>query len=96
MLLAGAIADRLSALGDLNDSAALAADAWRGALTAAGSSGSAFEQIDPAVLAAILKVSRGGRNLTRLGLEADILDAARIDCLSVVPYFERQSGRIVV
>jgi 2-phosphosulfolactate phosphatase len=95
-LLAGAIADRLATLGDLNDSAVLAADAWRGALAAAGSPVGAFDQIDPVVLATILKVSRGGRNLTRLGLEADILDAARIDCLTVVPYFDRQSGRIVI
>jgi 2-phosphosulfolactate phosphatase len=96
VLLAGAIADRLSTLGELNDSATLAADSWRGALTAAGLSAGAPEQIDAARLAAILKQSRGGRNLTRLKLEADILDAARIDCLNVVPRFDRQSGRIVI
>lgn len=95
VLLAGAIVDRLAhADPELNDSARIAMDAWHGGLAAAGLSGTTAAA-EPARLAAVLQQSRGGRNLTRLKLEADILDAARIDRFAIVPRFDPRSGRLV-
>ncbi len=92
VLLAGAIADRLLALADdWNDSAVLAADGWRGALAAARA-----RPDDSRALGAILRDSRGGRNLQRLELAADIDDSARVDSLSVVPRYDHHTGRITL
>lgn len=94
VLLAGAIVDRLAPAGcELNDSAQLAADAWRGGLAAAGLAVGTIAADAPG-MAAVLQHSQGGRNLTRLKLEADILDAARIDRFDFAPRFDPQSGRI--
>ena len=91
VLLAGAIADRLSAASnaDLQDSAVLAADAWRSA-----TKGEATPTIGVARLAQLLQASRGGRNCLRLGLAADIDAAATIDCLDCVPVYDPVTGRV--
>ena len=81
VLVAGAIVDRLTAANDeaawqWNDEALIARDAWR-----AMASGNNFSQ----TLLAALRDSRGGRNLVELGYDADIVTAAEVDSLSVVP-----------
>lgn len=76
LLLAGCLTSRLSALS--------AAPEYR-------LSGEAervrklWEKRPEVPLAELLRESRGGRNLVELGLDADILDAARIDSINVVP-----------
>jgi 2-phosphosulfolactate phosphatase len=73
-LLAGALVDRLargSADYQPNDQALLVRDAWNAASR------------EP--LADVLARGRGGQNLCRLGLEADIRFAARIDRWAIVP-----------
>lgn len=66
-----------------NDSARLVLGAYR-AVIADGRS---------AVHSAIAE-SLGGRNLTALGLEADIATAARVDTMSIVPVFDHATGAI--
>ena len=51
-------------------------------------------RLAPELLARQLRGSLGGRNLTALGLEADILTAAQIDCSKVVPELDPGSFRI--
>ncbi len=43
---------------------------------------------------AAMRETRGGRDLVRLGLDRDIVDAARVDCLDVVPRYEHSDGMI--
>ncbi|GAA4425629.1 2-phosphosulfolactate phosphatase [Bremerella cremea] len=88
VLLAGAIVDHLS-LGrlesiELNDQAQIAADAWREAKTG----------LTMSTLAERLKRSRGGRNVLRIGLEADIEIAATLDKFDVVPHLDTTSWKI--
>lgn len=84
-LVAGAIAERLAALGrptnspdprEDDDSTRIALTLWR--------------SIDPtpSALSHALRASRGGRNLTRAGLGADIDRCSTIDTLPVVPTFD--------
>jgi len=52
------------------------------------------EPLDPELLAVQLRKSAGGRNLTAIGLDADILDAARIDRFQTVPELDLETFRI--
>ncbi|RIK75519.1 MAG: 2-phosphosulfolactate phosphatase [Planctomycetota bacterium] len=93
VLAAGAIVDRLSSgpeqMWQWSDEALLARDAWRGV---------AFAADFPASVVAALRESRGGSNLVELGYHADIVAAARVDALDVVPMVlaEGDAVRIVV
>ena len=76
----------------LNDQASLARAAWR---EASGGERVAAKGPSPAVLAAQLRLTNGGRNLKGIGLERDIDDAARIDRLSLVAELDLASWRLV-
>lgn len=81
-LCAGAIAHGLQDLiGDdttHNDQTTLALDAWRAVLRGQ-------EQITPTQLQIELRNTQGGRNLQRIGLEADLADCAALDRYTLVP-----------
>ena len=86
---AGAIAEWLAALGRPtnlddarpdDDSTVLAIDAWRSARDRSGG------------MMELMQTSRGGRNLIREHLRADIDLCARIDAYPVVPLFNGVSG----
>lgn len=82
---AGAFVERLSAAGRAivsDDSARVALHAYRGASSSPGG------------IAEALRSSRGGRNLDRQGLGADIEFCAGVDVLGVVPRYDARSGRI--
>ena len=53
---------------------------------------------DPSKILDALRASRGGRNLTRLGLNADIVECARIDTHPIVPVlrFDPALGPLIV
>jgi 2-phosphosulfolactate phosphatase len=97
-LLAGAVVHRLKAAGNspggpatslvLNDQACLAELAWH-ALTG-GRAPSPAELADR-----LARQTRGGRNVTALGLAADIVDAATIDRFSFVPELDVSQWTIV-
>jgi 2-phosphosulfolactate phosphatase len=83
---AGALAAALADRGGLqfSDSATVEAiERWR----AASSS--------PERLQTALRQSTGGRNLVALGLDADILRAAEVDSVRLVPEYFRETGSIV-
>jgi 2-phosphosulfolactate phosphatase len=83
---AGAIAAALADLGGLpsSDTTVLEAiERWR----AASSS--------PERLQTAMRQSAGGRNLVALGLDADILRAAEVDSVRLVPEYFRATGTIV-
>ncbi|REK13063.1 MAG: 2-phosphosulfolactate phosphatase [Planctomycetota bacterium] len=88
VLLAGALVDRIA--GDdcpaIDDQAALARDAWR---TVFGSGEDLPARLLPALVA-----SRGGRNLSALGMQRDIEFAARVDEFQLVPRFDAASHSI--
>lgn len=65
-----------------DDSGLLCLQAWRGA-----EAGGVVEA---------MRASRGGRNLVRLGMEADVEWCSRADVLDVVPEFDVVSGRITI
>jgi 2-phosphosulfolactate phosphatase len=90
-LLAGAIADLAAARDDwrLDDSAAIARDAWLN-VTANVAGGDL-----KATLIEAMRASHGGRNLIQIGLERDIELAAEVDRFSIVPRFNPASGQIV-
>jgi 2-phosphosulfolactate phosphatase len=77
---------------NINDQARIARDVWRQAM-------SGIRLTDPAAreqLAAALRETQGGLNLTSIGLERDIPDAADIDRYQIVPQYDARSGRIVM
>lgn len=88
VLFAGALVDLLvgneEEKWDLNDQAILAGDAWRQAIARGSDAGSDREALSSAV-ARELRRTQGGRNLKRIGLDADILDAAQLDRFELVP-----------
>jgi 2-phosphosulfolactate phosphatase len=107
VLAAGAIVEQLTRDGQLtrvggvggdvllDDQAALARDAWRGVVGAGfdiGACGESAPVNEP--IAGALRESRGGQNLMALGLERDILVAARIDCHDLVPWFDPRTQSI--
>lgn len=85
-LVAGAIVDRLSPARPLSESDGprLCLEAWRHTL------------VQPGGLLRALRASRGGRNLSRLGLDADVEFSAAIDRLPVVPIFSPSNGQITL
>lgn len=95
-LLAGYLVDRLLARETneyrLNDSAAIAHQVWRAAL------GDVAETTNRRVIqgrwTAALAHSQGGRNLTALGLQADIADAAKLDRFDLVPTLDPNDGNL--
>ena len=88
VLLAGAIVDQLSAGEsgsiELNDQAQIAADAWQ----------EAKQGLTSVSLAERLKMSRGGKNVLRIGLENDIEIAATVDKFELVPRLNPQAWEI--
>ncbi|MBX3413378.1 MAG: 2-phosphosulfolactate phosphatase [Pirellulales bacterium] len=104
VLAAGLMVARLigNAEGDLelqNDEARLAREVW---LQAAGARTSDWQSASPvaaslantAWLEDLLRDSKGGRNLARIGLAADIADAARLDRFELVPVLDLAQGAI--
>ena len=95
LLLAGLLVERLQRRSGLNcrlsDEAAAAREDWlRSFPMPAAASG----LIEPERLAAELADSPGGRNLLAVGLEADILAAARLDLFARVPQWLPDQMRI--
>jgi len=90
VLFAGAVVEKLT--GDdsarpikLNDSARLAQDSWRSLDP---------KSADPQRLTEALLQSRGGRNVSALGLQDDLATAAQIDRLDVVPILDLATMQI--
>jgi 2-phosphosulfolactate phosphatase len=98
VLFAGMLAERLRRQGGrqckLNEQAIAACDLWRHTLEIAGTAEAEPPLAEP--LAKILRLSLGGRNLVSLGLDRDILAAARIDRFDIVPEFNPETSRIQV
>lgn len=88
VLLAGAIVDHLSVDApspiELNDQAQIATDAWQEAKLG----------LTSVSLAERLKMSRGGKNVLRIGLENDIEIAATVDKFELVPRLNPQTWEI--
>ncbi|WP_233200212.1 2-phosphosulfolactate phosphatase [Blastopirellula marina] len=88
VLLAGAIVDHLSTDApspiELNDQAQIATDAWQ----------EAKQGLTSVSLAERLKMSRGGRNVLRIGLENDIEIAATVDKFELVPRLNPRTWEI--
>ncbi|HEV3418343.1 MAG TPA: 2-phosphosulfolactate phosphatase [Pirellulales bacterium] len=94
-LCAGAIADRLIAMGavdedGLNDQARLARDAWRQTMYGRDELDSGSIE----TLARTLRDSQGGRNLIALKLDRDIDAAAQMDRFRIVPELDISNWRI--
>lgn len=96
VLVAGLLVERLQQRGDmmrrLNAQAITAQETWRHAFALPQSLGA--EPLPPERLAAQLRDSLGGQNLVNVGLEADILTAARLDRFDIVPELEAGGRRI--
>jgi 2-phosphosulfolactate phosphatase len=96
ILCAGLIVDWLERRGgliyQLNAQAVTARENWRASF--AGPAGMGVEPLEPERLADELRKSIGGQNLTSVGLDADILDAARLDRFSSVPELDSDQLRI--
>jgi 2-phosphosulfolactate phosphatase len=96
VLLAGLLVDRLERRSglilQLNAQATTARENWNTAFP--GPAGLGVEPLEPERLAAELRKSLGGQNLTSVGLEADILDAAQLDRFSSVPELDPDELRI--
>jgi 2-phosphosulfolactate phosphatase len=91
VLFAGAVADRLAATGvQLDDSAEITRDAWRG--VAGGATGGDLQRR----LVDAFSASRGGRNLIEIGMAGDIQLAARVDQFAIVPVFDPSTGKITI
>lgn len=71
----------------MNDSAALARDAWRSSVIEQGGEG-------PRELVEMFAGTQGGRNLHRVGLAHDLAAAAAIDTQSIVPRLDLATWRI--
>ena len=84
-LPAGALVERLLASGRTlvqDDSGRLCLRAWQEASRT------------PATLAAAMRDTRGGRNLIKIGMEADVDFCSRVDTLPVVPVFDPNSALV--
>ena len=96
VLLAGMLVERLVREGGLlyeqTAQAITAREAWLHSFALPRALGA--EPLEPELLAAELRDSIGGRNLVAVGLEADILDAARIDRFADVPRFDPRRAHI--
>ena len=93
-MLAGMLAEKLQRQGGgqykLNDEAIAACELWRHTLEIIQTP--MTEPPGPEPLAKILRHSLGGKNLVSLGMDRDILAAARIDRFAIVPQI--RSGNI--
>ncbi|HID77963.1 MAG TPA: 2-phosphosulfolactate phosphatase [Planctomycetaceae bacterium] len=93
ILLAGLLVDRLTRdapdLYQLNAQALTAREDWVAAFPQ-----SALQPPDPPQLADVLRTTLGGRNLMAIGLDQDILAAAQLDRLPVLPELDPQAWRI--
>lgn len=96
VLLAGCLADKVSHANsmdkesgacEINDQWRIARDAWR-----------AQRLPEPATdwLSSLLRRTQGGRNLIRIGLDADIVDAARLDRFAHVPELHTREWKITL
>jgi len=96
VLLAGLVVNWLERRGgliyQLNAQATTARENWTTAFP--GPIGLGDELLAPERLAAELRTSAGGQNLVAAGLEADLLDAARIDRFRSVPELDVDQLRI--
>ena len=96
VLLAGMLAERVrrrAGAGYKENAQAVAArKTWLRTFTVSQALGA--EPLVPRRLAAELAASLGGENLTRIGLEADILAAAQIDLFTGVAEFDAKRSRI--
>ena len=96
ILLAGMLAEKLQRQGGaqykLNDEAIAACDLWRHTLEIIRAP--TTEPPEPEPLAKILRHSLGGKNLVSLGMDRDILAAARIDRFAIVPRFDARTSLI--
>ncbi|MGA2798224.1 MAG: 2-phosphosulfolactate phosphatase [Thermoguttaceae bacterium] len=98
ILLAGMLVEKLQrqggALYKLNDEAIAACELWRHTLEITHASTTNRPGSEP--LAKILRHSLGGKNLASLGMDSDILAAARIDRFAIVPRFNPETSCIEV
>jgi len=96
VLLAGLLVERILTQGSinyqLNVQALTARENWRSSFALPLVLGA--EPLKAEVLAGELQKSPGGRNLTAIGLEADILTAAQIDRFDGVPELDTRTFRI--
>jgi len=97
-MLAGMLAEKLQRRGGgqykLNDQAIAACELWRHTLEIIQAP--TTEPPEPEPLAKILRHSLGGKNLVSLGLDRDILAAARIDRFAIVPKFDPETSCVQV
>jgi 2-phosphosulfolactate phosphatase len=90
-LLAGALVGRLHEGEDVqfaNDEAQIAASFWRASVTERDSHSTSLG------IRRVLMRGRGGHNVTRIGLQADISDAAKVDQFDLVAELHRDPLRI--
>jgi len=96
VLLAGMLVERISRLGGMiyeqNAQAVVARETWLAAFALPLALGA--EKLEPERLAAELSNSLGGKNLLEIGLDRDIIDAARIDRFRGVPELDRETFRL--
>jgi len=96
VLLAGLLVEWLQRRGgmsyQLNAQAVTARENWVSSFAVPYAIGA--EPLDPSRLAAELRKSVGGRTLTAIGLEEDILAAAQLDQFSLVPELDLSDFRI--
>jgi 2-phosphosulfolactate phosphatase len=98
IMLAGMLAEKLQRQGGaqykLNDQAIAACQLWRHTLEITHAPMS--DPPGPEPLAKILRHSLGGKNLVALGMDRDILAAARIDRFAIVPVFNPETSCIEI
>lgn len=96
VLMAGLIVDRLQRQGgvtyQLNVQALTARENWTSSFAVPYVLGA--EPLDPEPLAKELRKSTGGRNLTAIGRDDDILTAAHVDRFDIVPELDTEKFRI--
>jgi len=96
VLLAGMLVDRIQRqsglLYELNAQAVTARETWLHSFALPHALGA--EPLEPERLAKALRKSLGGKNLTAIGLEEDILAAAQMDRFSGLPEFDPDELRI--
>ncbi len=96
ILLAGLLVERLERAGGChyaqNAQAATAREYWLSSFAEPQALGA--EPLEPELLVPKLRRSAGGRNLVAVGLEDDLIDAARIDRFECVPVYDAAGGRI--
>ena len=97
-MLAGMLAEKLQRQRGgqykLNEQAVATCDLWRHTLEIIHAP--MTETPEPEPLAEMLRHSLGGKNLVSLGMDRDILAAARIDRFSIIPRFDPETSRIEV